>query len=603
MSPPRPSRAAWAPDPPPAVLEIVTGVPAHVFAGLAPISQAAVVARVVPERIRTLDIDAAEAVVAVTQRAINALGGLRDVAIAACVRAEEVRSAELDGEWVAGERHRPDAVKIVASSLAPMLGSTPRAMEPRVAHAVTMVDDMPGTLAAALGGELSERHVAAISRQAELLEPSAIPLYDRELHHDSGLGVLPPGRLARACERAALSADSDVAERRAARAVEDRFVSVQPGVDPGMAFWAASVDSLESARAWGAIDELAHEYVRADNTRSIDQARADAFVDLLLGNATVATTVELVVPIASRGIRSNDSSGGVPAEDQFASAARNVAPPRVQGLLDPPAAGTGRALDEGGGPSVASTVAGTGRAAGERGARIPARGESIPSPDLPESPDVLSLISGPPVGEWFAIGSELFGDGHPDLDGLPETAATKRLVMLQHEVTAREREEVARELLERHGVRLPPWRPPEFGVRDPRVGWVLTQTLLGILTDPDVVLRLTRAEATTGVTVARDPHKYRPNAALAQRVRDRDRTCRFPGCGVLARRCDIDHVRPFPGGVTSEENLVCLCRTHHGFKHHAAWTLDIDGDARCRWASPTGRSYVTLPADVRHDAA
>jgi len=132
---------------------------------------------------------------------------------------------------------------------------------------------------------------------------------------------------------------------------------------------------------------------------------------------------------------------------------------------------------------------------------------------------------------------------------------------------------------------------------------MLSEALAELLTDPDVALRVTRADALTGVTVARDPAIYRPNVALAQRVRDRDRTCRFPGCGVAARRCELDHVVRFPDGPTTEDNLVCLCRTHHGFKHHAGWTLTSEADGTCTWSSPTGRSYVTHPADVRLDDA
>jgi hypothetical protein len=141
------------------------------------------------------------------------------------------------------------------------------------------------------------------------------------------------------------------------------------------------------------------------------------------------------------------------------------------------------------------------------------------------------------------------------------------------------------------------------GVRDPSAGWIMSSTLVDILNDPDIRLRVTRADALTGVTVARDPSVYRPHAALARRVRDRDRTCRFPGCSVAAHRCDLDHVVRFPDGPTSEDNLLCLCRTHHGFKHHAGWLLVLDAHGVCTWTSPTGRSYVTRPADVRVDAA
>ncbi len=39
---------------------------------------------------------------------------------------------------------------------------------------------------------------------------------------------------------------------------------------------------------------------------------------------------------------------------------------------------------------------------------------------------------------------------------------------------------------------------------------------------------------------------YRPSAALAEFVRLRDLTCRFPGCDAPAEVCDIDHTVPFP---------------------------------------------------------
>src|SRR5262245_30114854 len=162
------SATAWE-DAPPVVLESLTGVPASTFAALSAVAQAAAVARVEPEQILTLDVEAAEAVVAVTQRAINALAGLRDVAIAACVRAEERRSAELADESPTGVTHRPDALEIVASSLAPMLACSTRSMQARVAHALTVVDEMPSTMGQSLDGALDERQVTVIARQAGLV--------------------------------------------------------------------------------------------------------------------------------------------------------------------------------------------------------------------------------------------------------------------------------------------------------------------------------------------------------------------------------------------------------------------------------------------------
>ena len=57
---------------------------------------------------------------------------------------------------------------------------------------------------------------------------------------------------------------------------------------------------------------------------------------------------------------------------------------------------------------------------------------------------------------------------------------------------------------------------------------------------------------------------YTPSRALADFVRCRDLTCRFPGCDQPATRCDVDHTIPYAdGGPTHASNLKALCRRHH----------------------------------------
>ena len=65
---------------------------------------------------------------------------------------------------------------------------------------------------------------------------------------------------------------------------------------------------------------------------------------------------------------------------------------------------------------------------------------------------------------------------------------------------------------------------------------------------------------------------YRPSKRLAALVRARDGRCRFPGCHVAARFCDLDHVTPWPAGPTTATNLACLCRRHHRVKQRPGWT-------------------------------
>lgn len=94
---------------------------------------------------------------------------------------------------------------------------------------------------------------------------------------------------------------------------------------------------------------------------------------------------------------------------------------------------------------------------------------------------------------------------------------------------------------------------------------------------------------------------YRPGAALAARVRARDGHCRFPGCSVAARWCDLDHVVPWPAGPTSALNLVCLCRRHHRTKQRPGWLTRLEPDGTYTVTDPTGRVRTTAPPDHLRD--
>ena len=95
-----------------------------------------------------------------------------------------------------------------------------------------------------------------------------------------------------------------------------------------------------------------------------------------------------------------------------------------------------------------------------------------------------------------------------------------------------------------------------------------------------------------------EPH-YRPSARLAEFIRVRDMFCRFPGCDVPADRCDIDHVDPWPLGLTHPSNLNCKCRSHHLMKTFwggpDGWRDAQLPDATVIWTAPDGRTYTTKP--------
>ena len=101
-----------------------------------------------------------------------------------------------------------------------------------------------------------------------------------------------------------------------------------------------------------------------------------------------------------------------------------------------------------------------------------------------------------------------------------------------------------------------------------------------------------------------DPHDhlatdaYRPSSELTALVKARDGRCRFPGCSVAARFCDLDHVRPWPTGPTAARNLLTLCRRHHRIKQRPGWRLGLAPDGTTTWTDPTGRVRTTAPLDA-----
>jgi hypothetical protein len=97
--------------------------------------------------------------------------------------------------------------------------------------------------------------------------------------------------------------------------------------------------------------------------------------------------------------------------------------------------------------------------------------------------------------------------------------------------------------------------------------------------------------------------RYRPSTKLQRFVRNRDQTCRFPGCDRPSERCDLDHTTPHgANGLTHPRNIKALCRKHHLLKTFwigpTGWTDQQLSDGTIVWISPTGHRY-TRPSGSR----
>ena len=92
---------------------------------------------------------------------------------------------------------------------------------------------------------------------------------------------------------------------------------------------------------------------------------------------------------------------------------------------------------------------------------------------------------------------------------------------------------------------------------------------------------------------------YRPSAELAEFVRWRDLTCRWPGCDEPAAVCQIDHTIPFPVGPTHPSNIKLFCPAHHLLKTFytglGGWTDRQLPDGTVIFTAPSGKVYTTKP--------
>ncbi|WJL96518.1 DUF222 domain-containing protein [Microbacterium sp. ET2] len=98
----------------------------------------------------------------------------------------------------------------------------------------------------------------------------------------------------------------------------------------------------------------------------------------------------------------------------------------------------------------------------------------------------------------------------------------------------------------------------------------------------------------TGLTMAVDT--YQRTKPMDRFLKGRDKHCRWPGCRMPARKCEVDHNHDAAlGGKTEICNLCCLCQRHHSMKQFTAWKVRQLPGGILEWTSPTGRIYIDNP--------
>ena len=480
-----------------------------------------------------LDEDEALAVVELTQAAVTALGAVQALAVEAYTRRQEEEVARFKDD----ARRRGSCPwgiltgdELATATLATVFHLTPRTMGSQLDETRRLVNALPGVFKLVRAGRLDVHRARVVSSEAALVSFPRLGDVDEAMvrptnqRYRLAMIDLSVAALRKRAAATAVAVDPDCALARAHEAIKDRYVRVSPGLEPGMSSWSASLPADVSVRLWAAVDGLAAEYLAARPDLLVGQARADALGDLVLANATITTSIDLVVPLA-------------------------------------------------------------------------AMPEHLERPDEPSAPvkrRTRSTASGKSSGRSRARSRERSSGTRPR----SELERHLHLVRLDGV-----RVELDPHLFLRAGASEPPPAPPPIdphpisvlGVTHHLVGIILNPAITALLADPDTRIHLHGSDLHTGAIVVHDPTTYRPNQRLRRIVRARDGHCRFPGCGVEARRCQLDHVIRFPDGPTTLDNLHSLCTTHHAFKHHSGWTVTMDPTGDCTWTTPRGRTLITVP--------
>jgi hypothetical protein len=451
-----------------------------------------------------------------------------------------------------------------ADEAAAALGLSTSAATTLLTECLVLVDLLPRTLTMLEQGQIGWPQAQVM---AELLAPVRD---DKRAEAESRLLARAEGKtreqLRAAARRVVARVDAKAAADRLVRAIRDRSVTVFPGED-GMSSMYAAMTTPVARACYAALERYAEECAVEGDDRTKAQRMVDCLIELILRpgeHDLPPVQVQLTVVASTETLRGGDEPGEVDGHVVPAALVRELAytlgllprpsnrqpEPAEDAPVHPPiptsTAATDAAMTDAALPDTAATdAAATDAAATDTAASSTATTDTAVTRGTRTPIDPTSGALGDDVDGGHALAA---------LRDVRRTAGTA----LAHR--------------------------PHIAVVDQ-----LSGTLLA-LTDAAGI------QAGCALGPPPDSPGYRPREALERFVRLRDRRCRFPGCRARARRCDLDHTRPWPAGPTAHGNLCCLCEHHHRLSHQApGWTLSSTADGGLSWTTPGGEILTTYP--------
>ena len=260
------------------------------------------------------------------QRVANMAQAVQVQRVAQYAAREDVRLE--DGTLAQQDRGVGHVSAFAAGVVGPRLGLSPAAADRKVHLSARLASRFRPTLGVMAAGGLDDYRASVLVAELTDADPQVAAAVQEH--------VLPkaPGwtaaQLRAAARRALARLDPEALRQRVERNKAERGLWTRPG-EPGVSEWLAVLPNETSAKCWAAVDELARRYRADGDVRTLDQARADAMADLVLGNATVTTTVTFMVPAVAPG----SSATGSPVDGLTPLGLPTAAPVDVGGLSGP----------------------------------------------------------------------------------------------------------------------------------------------------------------------------------------------------------------------------------------------------------------------------
>jgi hypothetical protein len=336
------------------------------------------------------------------------------------------------------------------------------------------------------------------------------------------------------------------------RALAERRVTVVQGTD-GMGYVTGEVSAADAA----AIDALLAATSRslgAEDPRTDQQRRADLFADLLLGRIAFDQPDQKEEEEADE--RDEGEDGYDESDDRDVSKASGEPAKEGDDQEIPTKEASASAVD-GGWLEVEDIDPDTGELLGTRLQRLNADGETTGEP-----------VDASPTGQPSL---------RPRVIKRPRTIRIGVVVPLASLLDA---SETPGELADRSGF-IP--------------GDILKEHITEALgsNDGDQML-FTRLLTDNGGRLLDVTELGRhPSQRLAEAIKIRAGSCRYPTCTVPAALCDLDHHQPVPDGETSGRNLDPFCRRHHRGKTFA-WHAAHRDDHGVDWTMPDAEHYQCI---------